>query len=113
MKEKQKFDYNGQNDMKELDTKKIHEKEKKEDENLIENTSNVPDPNLYFPIGYNKNDNPLKIQKPKDLRNLLGQITSNDDDEKEGLIKKTEEKITNNKKHYRRIYRKELEDVKD
>ena len=110
-----KIDYNGQNDMKELDTKKIHEKEnQKEEENLVENTSNVPDPNLYFPVGYNKNDNPLKIQKPKDLRNLLGQITSNDDDdEKEGLIKKTEEKITNNKKHYRRIYRKELEDVKE
>ena len=112
----EKIDYNGQNDMKELDTKKIHEKEKaKEEENLVENTGNTPDPNLYFPIGFNKNDNPLKIQKTKDIKNLLGKITSkeNDNDEKEGLIQKTEEKITNNKKHYRRIYRKELEDVKE
>ena len=108
-----KIDYNSQKDMKELDTKKIHEQEKlKEEDNLIENISNAPDPNLYFPVGYNKNDNPLKAKNTKDFKNLLGQITSNDD-EKEGLIQKTEEKITNNKKHYRRIYRKELEDVKE
>ena len=109
-----KIDYNGQNDMQELDTKKVHEKEKeKEDENLVENTAIAPDSNLYFPVGFNKNDNPLKLVKTNDIKNLIGEITFNEDDEKEGLIKKTEEKITNNKKHYRRIYRKELEDVKE
>ena len=108
-----KIDYNGQNDMKELDTKKIHEKQKeKEEENLIENNNNVPNPDLYFPIGFNKNDNPLKLND-KELKNLLGEKTYNDDEEKEGLIKKSEKKISNNKKHYRRIYRKELEDVKE
>ena len=108
-----KIDYNAQNDMKELDTKKIHEIPKeKEEENLVENTNNVPNPDLYFPIGFNKNDNPLKLIE-KDVKNLLGEKTYNDDEEKEGLIKKTEKKISNNKKHYRRIYRKELEDVKE
>ena len=107
-----KIGYNGQNDMQELDTKNVHEKEK-EDENFVENTAIAPDSNLYFPIGFNKNDNPLKLVKTNDIKNLIGEITFKEDDEKEGLIKKTEEKITNNKKHYRRIYRKELEDVKE
>ena len=111
-----KIDYNGQNPMKELDTKKVHEKEKEkvnEDENLVENTSNIPNPDLYFPIGFNKNDNPLKIKEKNDPKNSLGEISINDDDEKEGLIKKKDIKISNNKKHYRRIYRKELEKVKE
>ena len=85
----------------------------KEEDNLIENTSNIPNPDLYFPIGFNKNDNPLKLKENNNLMNILAEKTDNDDDEKEGLIKKTEIKISNNKKHYRRIYRKELEDVKE
>ena len=109
-----KIDYNGQADMQELDTKKIHEKEKeKEEDNLVENSSNIPNPDLYFPIGFNKNDNPLRLKDKKDTKNLLREVEYNEDEEKEGLIKKTETKITNNKKHYRRIYRKELEDVKE
>ena len=89
-------------------------KEKKEEENLVENNQNKPDPELYFPIGFNRNDNPLKLKQKKDMKGLLGNITYNgDEEEKEGLIKRTDEKITNNKKHYRRIYRKELEDVKE
>ena len=107
-----KNEANGQANMQELDTKKVHEKEKTEDDdNLVENDSSIPNPDLYFPIGFNKNDNPLKLQGPKKLKNLLGEITFNEDDEKEGLIKKTETKIANNKKHYRRIFRKELEIV--
>ena len=107
-----KIDYNGKEDMQELDTKKIHENEKiKEEENLVENTNNVPNPDLYFPIGFNKNDNPMRLREKKETKNLLGELEYNEDEEKEGLIKKTENKITNNKKHYRRIYRKELESV--
>ena len=109
-----KIDYNGKEDMQELDTKKIHEKEKtKEEENLVENFNNVPNPDLYFPIGFNKNDNPLRLREKKEAKNLLGELEYNEDEEKEGLIKKTENKITNNKKHYRRIYRKELESVEE
>ena len=108
-----KIDYNGQDNMQELDTKKIHEKQKqKEEENLIENLSNIPNTDLYFPVGYNKNDNPLKL-KEKKSEDFIGKITFNDDEEKEGLIKKTDKEITNNKKHYRRIYRMELEKVKE
>ena len=113
IKESQKLNENGQLDsMKELDTKKIHEKEKEENENLVENLKNAPDSNLYFPIGFNKNDNPLKLKEKNKTEHSLGELTINDE-EKEGLIKKTENQITNNKKHYRRIYRKELEDVKE
>jgi hypothetical protein len=110
-----KNEANGQDNMQELDTKKVHEKEKvdEKDENLVENNSYIPNPDLYFPIGFNKNDNPLKLQANKNVKSLLGEITFNDEDEKEGLIKKSETKISNNKKHYRRIYRKELEDVKE
>ena len=82
-----KIDFNGQNDMKELDTKKNHEKIKqKEDENLIEDNGNIPNPNLYFPIGFNKNDNPLKSIEKKNVKNLLGELEYNKDDEKEGLF---------------------------
>ena len=109
-----KIDYNGQKDMKELDTKKIHEKQKeKEDECLVENNSSIPNKDLYFPIGFNKNDNPLKIKEEGEAKDLIGKVKFNSDEEKEGLIQKTGKKITNNKKHYRRIYRKELEDVKE
>ena len=104
---------NGQQDsMKELDTKKVHEKKNEENENLVENLKNIPNSDLYFPIGYNKNENPLKIKEKENKKDLLGEITI-DDEEKEGLIKKTEKNITNNKKHYRRIYRKELESAKE
>ena len=104
---------NGQN---EEEFKKVEiKKEKKEIENLVENNKNIPNPELYFPIGFNRNDNPIKIKQKENTKGLLGKITFNgDEEEKEGLIKRTsEEKITNNKKHYRRIYRKELEDVKE
>ena len=84
------------------------------DENLVENSENIPNVDLYFPIGFNKNDNPLKLKETGQIRDMLGEINiSDEDDEKEGLIKKTEQKITNNKKHYRRIYRTELEKVKE
>ena len=89
-------------------------KEKKQEENLIENNNNIPDPELYFPIGFNRNDNPIKIKQKQQTKSIIGKITYNgDEEEKEGLIEKTENKITNNKKHYRRIFRKELEDVKE
>ena len=88
--------------------------EQVEDDNLIEDTKNTPNPDLYFPIGFNKNDNPLKGKEKGEIKKMLGEIeVSDDEDEKEGLIKKTDKKITNNKKHYRRIYRKELEQVKE
>ena len=89
-------------------------KDNKDEENLIENTNNIPDPDLYIPIGFNRNDNPLKLKQKEETKSLLGKITYNgDEEEKEGLIEKTEAKITNNKKHYRRIFRKELENVKE
>ena len=91
-----------------------NKKEEKKEEILIEDNNNIPDKELYFPLGFNKNDNPLKIKQKEDTKNLLGKITYHDDEEeKQGLIEKTEEKIMNNKKHYRRIYRKELENVKE
>ena len=112
-----KQNINQENGMREMEDKqnKINIFEEKTDEdNLVEDTKNIPNSELYFPIGYNKNDNPLKVKDNEKMRNMLGEIDlSDDDDEKEGLIKKTEEKITNNKKHYRRIYRKELENVKE
>ena len=109
-KNKQNGNKGQDNGMRELDNKV----NKKEDENLIEDTNNIPSPDLYFPLGFNKNDNPLKAKETGEIKKLLGEIDiSDEDDEKEGLIKKTEEKITNNKKHYRRIYRKELEKVKE
>jgi hypothetical protein len=108
-----KIDFNSK-DIQELGAKNKQEKQKvAEEEILIENMSNIPNPNLYFPIGFNKNDNPLKLQDNNNITNFLGIKTDNDDDEKEGLLKKTEKKVTNNKKHYRRIYRSELENVKE
>lgn len=84
------------------------------EENLVENPQCVPNSDLYFPIGFNKNENPLKGKEKGDIKKMLGEIElSDDEDEKQGLIKKTGKKITNNKKHYRRIYRKELENVKE
>ena len=91
-----------------------NKKDEKKEEILIEDNSNIPNKELYFPLGFNKNDNPLKIKQKQETKNLLGKITYNEDEEeKEGLIEKTEEKIINNKKHYRRIFRKELENVKE
>ena len=56
----------------------------------------------------------MKLKQKEETKSLLGKITYNgDEEEKEGLIEKTETKITNNKKHYRRIFRKELENVKE
>ena len=114
--EKIEIEGNGTEDSSQSDFKKAsNKKEKKPEENLIENNNSIPDPDLYFPIGFNRNDNPIKIKQKLETKNLLGKITYNgDEEEKEGLIEKNEEnKITNNKKHYRRIFRKELEDVKE
>ena len=114
--EKIEIEENGTEDSSQSDFKKAsNKKEKKPEENLIENNNSIPDPDLYFPIGFNRNDNPIKIKQKLETKNLLGKITYNgDEEEKEGLIEKNEEnKITNNKKHYRRIFRKELEDVKE
>ena len=87
IKESQKMNENGQLDsMKELDTKKIHEKDKEENENLVENLKNAPDSNLYFPVGFNKNDNPLKLKEKNKTEHSLGEININDE-EKEGLIR--------------------------
>jgi hypothetical protein len=42
----------------------------------------------------------LKLKQKEETKSLLGKITYNgDEEEKEGLIEKTETKITNNKKH--------------
>ena len=110
-----KIEENGINNSPQQEFKKVeNKKEQKKEENLIEDSSNIPDPDLYFPIGFNRNDNPLKIKQKKETQSIIGKITYNgDEEEKEGLIEKKEEKIINNKKHYRRIYRKELENVKE
>ena len=99
-----------QQDFKKAENKK----DKKKEDIVIEDNNSIPNPELYFPIGFNRNDNPLKIKQKQETKSLLGKITyKGDEEEKEGLIEKTEEKIINNKKHYRRIFRKELEDVKE
>ena len=92
--------------------KKAKGKKENEDINedyLIEDINNAPDLNLYFPLGFNKNDNPFKINKiiKKQIVNIL------DDDESEKMIQMEENKLNINKKHYRRIYKKELENVKE
>ena len=104
-----------ENGMRELDNKSnVGFIDDFEEENLVENPQCVPSSDLYFPIGFNKNDNNLKLIDKKNVKNLLGEVQLDEEDnEKEALIKKTETKISNNKKHYRRIYRKELEDVKE
>ena len=88
------------------------EKEKKNEdineEYLIEDINNSPNIDLYFPLGFNKNDNPFKISKK-----IVNEINILDDDENEKMILKEEKEININKKHYRRIYRKELENVKE
>ena len=105
------------NGMREMEDKKSKINivgESNDEENLVEDSKNTPNSELYFPIGYNKNDNPLKAKDTENMRDMLGEIElSDDEDEKQGLIKKTGKKITNNKKHYRRIYKKELENVKE
>ena len=83
-------------------------KEKNNEEFLVEDVANSPNLDLYFPLGFNKNDNPFKINKKDEEINIL------DDDENEKMIKNEDNNIINrNKKHYRRIYRKELEKVKE
>ena len=105
---------NGLNDSSQEFKKAENKKEKKEEKILVEDKNNTPDPEYYFAIGFNRNDNPLKIKQKQETKNLLGKISYNgDEEEKEGLIEKSENKVMNNKKHYRRIYRKELEDVKE
>ena len=79
---------------------------------LIEDSENIPNLELYFPLGFNKNENPFKLKdKSKTDINLI----NNDDEEKEIFINNKENEFNNNnnKKHYRRIYRKELENVKE
>ena len=71
---------------------------------LVEDVRNTPNLDLYFPLGFNKNDNPFKINKK-----IEEEIK---DDENERMIK-VEENLNINKRHYRRIYRKELENVKE
>ena len=106
-----------ENGMRELDNKANSNQgfvEALEDENLVEDNKNIPNPDLYFPVGFNKNDNPLKTKETGEMKKMIGEIDlSDDEDEKQGLIKKTGKKISNNKKHYRRIYRKELEKVEE
>ena len=46
-------------------------KDNKDEENLIENTNNIPDPDLYIPIGFNRNDNPLKLKQKEEIKSLL------------------------------------------
>ena len=104
-----------ENGMVELEVIENQKDSDKDEENLIEDASNMPNRDLFFPIGFNKNDNPMKYNETGEIKNMLGEleVKNEDDDEKEGLIKKNEIIITNNKKHYRRIYRKELENVKE
>ena len=111
----EQIEENGMNESSQQEFKKAgNKKEKKEEKILVEDKSNTPDPEYYFALGFNRNDNPLKIKQKQETKNLLGKITYNgDEEEKEGLIEKSENKVMNNKKHYRRIYRKELEDVKE
>ena len=71
---------------------------------LIEDTRNTPNLDLYFPLGFNRNDNPFKVKE--------SEIDILNDEESEKMIKE-ENRININKKHYRRIYRKELENVKE
>ena len=75
---------------------------------LVEDIANIPNLDLYFPLGFNKNDNPFKVNKKENEINIL-----NEDDKNEKMIKMEENKVNNNKKHYRRIYRNELENVKE
>ena len=62
-------------------------------EYLIENEEQIPSDNYYFPIGFNKRQNDYRER-------LKDKIEHNVSDSNE-----------NNKKHYRRIYGKELENV--
>ena len=79
------------------------------DEYLIEDINNTPNQDLYFPLGFNKNDNPFKTSKK-----IVNEIDILDDEEKAIFIEKENmNESTINKKHYRRIYKKELENVKE
>ena len=92
--------------------KKFQKKDKSSNvkENLIENSKNIPDANLYFPIGFNRTENPMKVKQSDLLKNNIEAVK---DDEKKGLVKNNEYNLlNNNKKHYRRIYRTELEKEK-
>jgi len=46
-------------------------KDNRDEENLIENTNNIPDLDLYIPIGFNRNDNPLKLKQKEEIKSLL------------------------------------------
>lgn len=84
------------------------------EENLVENPQFVPNSDLYFPIGFNKNENPLKGKEKGDIKKMLGEIEfSDEDDEKQGLIKKTGKKITNNKNIIEEYIEKNLKMLKN
>ena len=73
--------------------------DKKYKEYLIEDEKQIPPDSLYMSIGYNKNQNEERIQISDNLEFKLSNLNNKNID------------ITNNKKHYRRIYGKELEKV--
>jgi len=83
----------------------------------VEDLSNVPDRNLYIGIGFNKNDNKFHIynDNKEELKIKLGENIKNKEEEEtnELIPKENNIEITNNKKHYRRKYNNELENVKE
>ena len=83
----------------------------------VEDLSNAPDRNLYIGIGFNKNDNKFHIynDNKEELKIKLGEnIKNKEEEESNELIPKDNNiEITNNKKHYRRKYDSELENVKE
>ena len=87
-----------------LPKKSKNEKENIEmySDHLIEDVDNIPDPNLYFPLGFNRNENPLRFKENQTLNYKLISSTQKSNDNNQM-----------NKKHYRRFYGKELESVKE
>lgn len=72
-------------------------KDKDYKEYLVENEEEIPSDNLYYPVGFSKNKS-----------NIL-----QDDEEEEKFDEQNVEDNFKNAKHYRRIYGKELENVKE
>ena len=84
----------------------------------IEDLSNAPDKNLYMGLGFNKNDNKFhiyNITNKDELMIKLGENIKNKEEEEniELISKDNFVEITNNKKHYRRKYNTELENIKE
>ena len=87
----------------------------------VEDLSNAPDRNLYIGIGFNKNDNKFHIynDNKEEIMIKLGENIKNKEEGEESSELLSKEKnenkyeITNNKKHYRRKYNTELENVKE